>query len=227
MSSNPDNDLATQARHIQHAKHVRLRFCIAGATKPPRRETESSSCIYTTLLIRILIQITLIRITCKWTNLDYNPDQLILLKEVDYSRGCWIKDYYSVSLLNASEALCKLARYLHVLPNPMAALLTPALDNYDRVVKANLHPVSPKTRFCRFQSGSGSASCKCSLRLHTYKIIEDVYKGSSSPVSQETSSIAESSIPALRRHLQIVPSFLHTLPSLSHLSTSNYRENIN
>ena len=45
------------------------------------------SCIYTTLLIRILIQISLIQITCKWTNLDYNLDQLILLKEVDYSRG--------------------------------------------------------------------------------------------------------------------------------------------
>ena len=27
-SSNPDNDLATQARHIQHAKHVRLELRI-------------------------------------------------------------------------------------------------------------------------------------------------------------------------------------------------------
>ena len=41
------------------------------------------SCVYTTLLIRISIRISLIRITCKRMNPDYNPDQLILLKEVD------------------------------------------------------------------------------------------------------------------------------------------------
>ena len=44
----------------------------------------------------------------------------------------------------------------------MAALLTPALDNYDRVVKLICILFTHKTRFCRFQSGSGSTLCKCS-----------------------------------------------------------------